>query len=77
MASTMVMGVNLSTDVGKTAASTILRVSCPLLRLNLQGPRDVFSSQKRSRFLAGGEAIEGLGVDLVKSHVTGVTLVTL
>lgn len=36
-----------------------------------------FSSWKRPRFLAGGKAVEGLGADLVKSHVTGVTLVTV
>jgi len=41
MASTMVMGVNhvnLSTDVGKTAANTILRVSYPVSSRMRQGP---------------------------------------
>ena len=38
MASTMVMGVNLSTDAGKTAANTIPRVSYPVSSRVLQSP---------------------------------------
>lgn len=65
MASTMVIGVNhvnLSTDVGKTAANTIPRVSYPVSNQHAQGPPLPKQNQEHDLSpFAGGAIRMGLG----------------
>lgn len=81
MASTMVMGVNhvnLSTDVGKTAANTIPQVSYPVLLSMCQGPRQTsstFSVMLPSSPLREHH-LRGVG-GRSETRVTGVTNVTM